>query len=604
MPVKFWKPEIVSKLDSEGATLINQTGALGPYPKRLSDRIAHWAEKTPQKTWMAERNEMGTWQHTNYIELQQISTSIGQALLNMGLSLERPLLILSENSISHALMALGAQHAGIPSAAIAPAYCLLSKDFAKLRSIAEQITPGAIFVREIERYKLAIQSVFGDTIPILCETGGGSHIEWADLIKTPTDDRVARANEATGPDTIAKFMFTSGTTGTPKPVIQTQRMLCSNMEMVLDCYAYLRDEPPILVDWAPWNHVASGNKVFNMAIYNGGTYYIDAGKPTPALIGQTIRNLREISPNWYFNVPIGFEMLVAEMERDEGLRKSFFKDLKLLLYAGAAMAGHTWDSLLELSHQTAGENVLLCTGLGSTETAPFALFCTEHQPGPGNVGVPAKGITLKLVPRDGRLEARIKGPNVTPGYWRNAALTQAAFDADGYYCLGDALRYAQSNDPAKGFLFDGRLAENFKLGSGTWVNVAALRKALTDALGGLAQDVVIAGDGRGDLAALIVPAMSQIEQMLPEAGKMSREEMVNHPKIRNLIATSMGQLANKATGSANRVNRAIILSQPLDLDKGEVTDKGSVNQRAVLRHRNDLVEMLYTDSHQVIVAKH
>ena len=230
---------------------------------------------------------------------------------------------------------------------------------------------------------------------------------------------------------MAKFLFTSGTTGAPKAVIQTQRMLCANQEMIADCYAFMRDEPPVVVDWAPWNHVASGNKVFNLVLYHGGTYWLDEGRPTPDGIGETIRNLRKVSPTWYFNVPAGYEMLVRAMEEDDGLRASFFRDLRMMMYAGAGMAGHTWERLDALALQTVGARVLLSTGLGATETAPFALSCTEPQEAPGNVGIPARGITLKLVPDGGKLEARLEGPSITPGYWRDPALTAAAFDEEG-----------------------------------------------------------------------------------------------------------------------------------------------------------------------------
>jgi feruloyl-CoA synthase len=356
------------------------------------------------------------------------------------------------------------------------------------------------------------------------------------------------------------------------------------------------------VDWAPWNHVASGNKVFNMALYFGGTYYIDDGRPAPAKIGETIRNLRELRPNWYFNVPAGFEMLIEEMNRDPEFRDAFFSNLKLLLYAGAAMAQHTWTELERLSVEATGTRVALSTGLGATETAPFSLFCTAPQDAPGNIGVPAKGITLKLVPNEGKLEARVKGLNVTPGYWRNAALTAEAFDDEGFYCFGDALRMADADDPAKGFFFDGRVAENFKLGTGTWVAVGAVRAKLTDALGGLARDVVLVGEGHDTLGALLVPFRPAMERLVTGGETLTDEELAVHPAVRAETARLLVQAAHKATGSSNRVMRALYLTDPLDLDKGEVTDKGSVNQRAVLRHRADLAQIVYTDDPRVIAV--
>lgn len=601
--VAFWDVDLAWDKRPDGSILVWQKGELGPYPNRLSDKIKHWADTTPDQVWMAERGPDGDWIKVTYKQMYRMIRSIGQVMLDLDLSAERPLLILSENSIEHGLMALGAQYVGVPSAAIAPAYCLMSSDYAKLKSIADQITPGAIFAKDVTPFTPAIDAIFGDATPVLTMTEGRSAVSWSEMTSKEPSPEVEAANAATGPDTVAKFMFTSGTTGSPKAVIQTQRMLCSNQEMVLDCYEYLRTDPPIVVDWAPWNHVASGSKVFNMVLYNGGTFYIDAGKPSPKLIGETIRNLREVSPNWYFNVPAGYEILVEEMAKDPVLRESFYKDMKLMLYAGAAMAGHTWDELERLSIETTGERVFLTTGLGSTETAPFALFSTDAQDEPGNIGVPAKGITLKLVPNDDKLEARLKGPNITPGYWRNPEMTAEAFDDEGYYCLGDALRFADPDDPAKGFYFDGRTAENFKLSTGTWVGVGPLRAKLTDALGGVARDVVIVGEGRERLGALLVPFRPAMERLVGGGEDMSDADLFDHPAVRQDIAVNLAKYSQSAPGSSTAVKRAMVLVDPLDLDKGEVTDKGSVNQRAVLRHRAQLLETLFTDDPGVILAK-
>ncbi len=287
-------------------------------------------------------------------------------------------------------MALGAQHVGIPSAAVAPAYAT-SSDLGKLSDISNQITPGLVFAEDAAPMARALAEVFADGTPFVAvsnlPSGRANCFTFNDVLATEPTSSVDRAFDAVGPDTVAKFLFTSGTTGSPKAVIQTQRMLCSNQEMVADCYAYFRDEPPVVVDWAPWNHTASGNKVFNLVIYNGGTYYIDRGKPTPALIGQTIDNLRDVSPTWYFNVPAGYEMLIQAMNADAALRQNFFRELKVLMYAGAGMAQHTWDDLLRLSEETLGHQLPLGTGLGSTETAPFSIYCTDQQPKPGNIGI-------------------------------------------------------------------------------------------------------------------------------------------------------------------------------------------------------------------------
>lgn len=598
-PVDLWDADVQWERRDDGSILVWQSGALPAYPDRLSDRIHKWAAQCPDRLWMAERDDTGAWAGVRYADLLTRIRSIGQALLDLGLSADRPLVILSGNSVAHALMALAAQYVGIPSAALAPAYSLATQGFEKLGSIQSQITPGAVFADQPDRFAAAINAVF-PALPILGLKGPQLAITWDALNATRVTDAVDRANAATGPDSVAKFMFTSGTTGSPKAVIQTQRMLCSNMAMVFDCYAFLQKEPPILLDWAPWNHVASGNKVFNMAIYGGGTFYVDQGKPAPHLIGETIRNLHDVSPNWFFNVPVGYEMLVEAMRGDDALRRSYFKNLKLMMYAGAAMAEHTWAELDRLAIDTTGGRVFLSTGLGATETAPFALFCTEQQDVPGNIGVPAKGMVLKLVPNEGKLEARLKGPNVTPGYWRDPDLTSQAFDDEGFYRLGDALRFADPDDPARGFFFDGRVAENFKLATGTWVAVGALRARLIDALGGLARDVVIAGEGRDDLAALLVPFRPAIERIVPGGENMDDAALFDHPDLRAEIARLLAAHNARATGSSLRMPRVMVLDAPLSLDRGEVTDKGSVNQRMVLRLRADLVAALYDDDKRTI----
>lgn len=597
--VRLWQADVTMETRPDGTLLIWQKDPLPPYPDRLSDKIVHWAETTPDAVWMAERNPQGGWDKLSYGELLRHIRAIGQTLLNLNLSTDRPLVILTGNSIAHGLMALGAQHVGIPSAAIAPAYALVGMGYEKLRSVQGQITPGAVFAEDTTKFAPAISAVFPG-LPVIARTGPGITHPYDDLLATQVTAAVDTANAATCPDTVAKFLFTSGTTGTPKAVIQTQRMMCSNMAMVEDCYAFLQAEPPVVLDWAPWNHTASGNKVFNMVLYNGGTFYIDTGKPTPQLIGDTIRNLHEVSPTWYFNVPAGYEMLIEAMKSDPALAQTFFRNLKLMMYAGATMAAHTWDELESLAVKTTGERIFLSNGLGSTETAPFALFNTEPDAGAGNVGVPAKGLILKLVPNEGKYEARLKGPSITPGYWRNEKLTREAFDNEGYYLLGDALRFAVPSDPSKGFFFDGRVAENFKMSTGTWVAVGALRAAVTNALQGLARDVVIVGEGHDTLGGLLVPFRPAIERLIPGGETMPDADLLTHPTLHARVADLLAAYNAKAGGSSLRVPRVMFLTDPLDLDKGEVTDKGSVNQRAVLAHRGDLAAAIYTDDPRVI----
>ncbi len=600
--VTLWAPSVRHETRPDGTVLVWQDEPLGPYPRTMTERFMEWAGTDPDRVWMAERGPDGEWQHTTYGEGATKIRSIGSAIVSAGLSPERPLLILSGNSVAHALMALGAQHVGVPSAALAPAYALTGGDYAKLRDVVAQLTPGMIFADDAERFVPAIEAVFGEDIPVVSVTGrmpGRTMLSFEALCSTVHSREMEAVHRAITGDSVAKFLLTSGTTGSPKAVIQTHGMLCANQQMVLQCYAFMGDTPPIVVDWAPWNHTASGNKVFNLVIYNGGTFYIDDGRPTPALIQKTIRNLREISPTWYFNVPLGYQMLLDAMETDAALRETFFKRVQMLMYAGAGMSQPIWDRIMRVTDEMVPGGVLFCTGFGSTETGPFALMCTERQDRAGNVGIPAHGVTFKLVPQGDKLEGRIKSPSVTPGYWRNPQLSEEAFDDEGFYCFGDAFRFVEDGNPAAGFRFDGRLAENFKLASGTWVAVGALRATLTNDLKGLASDVVIAGEGHMELGALVLPDWSALRAIAGDTS-LEGEALLNHTKVREAAAEMLEAHAARATGSASRVVRMMFLDVPLSFDKGEVTDKGSINQRAVLQHRADMVASLWSDDPRVI----
>jgi len=476
---------------------------------------------------------------------------------------------------------------GIPYAPITPAYSLVAQDFAKLGGIVEVLRPGAIFAGDGDAFADAIAAVRPEGCAVITDTGGPEDaVRYADLGGAGAEAEAAR--RAVGAQTVAKYLFTSGSTGSPKAVINTNGMICAMEAMVRDCYRFAIDEPPVILDWAPWNHTAGGNKVFYFAMTNGGTYYIDDGRPTAKEFAETLRNLKDVRPTWYFNVPIGFDMLVEAMEADEALAGAVFERLNMLFYAGAGMAQHTWDRLSAIGARITGRPFLLATGLGATETAPFALACTDVQDRAGNVGVPARGLTLKLVPTGGKLEARLKGPSITPGYLGDPAKTAEAFDDEGFYCMGDALRPADPDDFAKGFFFDGRVAENFKLSTGTWVAVGAVRTALVDALGGLARDAVIVGENEAQLGAIVVPSEAA-EAMTPEA-------------LRAEIEERMRAAARAATGSASRVRRAMVLTRAPSFDRGEVTEKGSLNQRAMRQNCAAEIAALYAGDPAAIIV--
>lgn len=589
----------------DGSLIVRNFLPLGPYPDRLTERLDHWARVAPDRLWLAARDARGDWEKVTYREGRARVRRIAASLLTRNLSAERPIVILSGNGLSHALLATAALYAGIPYAAISPAYSLIATDFSKLRGIFELLTPGLVFVADGRRFARAIDTVVPAGVELIVETnppGNRPTVSFSALERGRDGGRIDDAQRAITPDSVAKFLMTSGSTGVPKAVINTHRMLSANAEQITTHFAYFRDEPPVTLDWAPWNHTAGGNHNFNLVLYNGGTLYIDDGKPTADGIAATVRNLHDVSPNWYFNVPLGYEALVPHLRADAGLRAKFFRDLKLLWYAGAGMSRHTWDSLDELAVATTGERVTILTGLGATETAPFAMAADQTMVDAGLIGLPVRGCELKLVPTDDKFEARVRGPNITPGYWRRPDLTREAFDEEGFYRFGDALRFADPADVNKGFYFDGRIAEAFKLSTGTWVAVGPLRAALINHCAPYVQDAVIAGLDRDDIAALIFPNIDACRKLIARP-TADLAEIAADPVVRRHIADLLTSFAAGATGSSNRVVRAALLSEAPSIDSSEMTEKGSLNQRAVLKNRAALVEALYERGEGDILAK-
>ena len=579
----------------DGSILVRNNHPLGPYPVRLTEKLEHWARVAPDRVWLAAR-ENGEWRKITYREGLASVRRIAAALIARGVSAERPLMILSGNDLDHALLGVGALYAGCPYAPVSPAYSLISTDHSKLKYIVELLTPGMFFVADGAAYARAIEHAIPAGAELIVSRNppsGRPSTSFGSLLETEVTTVVDAAHAVIGPETIAKFLFTSGSTGMPKAVINTQLMLCSNMAMCSSHFAFMQHEPPVTLDWSPWNHTAGGNHDFNLFLYNGGTFYLDDGKPTPGGIEATVRNLRDISPTWYFNVPKGYAALVPYLRADELLRRTFFKNLNMLWYAGAGMAQHVWNELDELSISTTGERVIILTGLGSTETAPFAIAANQSMHGAGNIGVPGRGVELKLVPTDGKLEARVRGPNITPGYWRQPDLTAKAFDEEGFYKLGDALRFVDEHDVNRGFLFDGRIAEDFKLNTGTWVLVGPLRASFIDHFAPFVQDVVIAGIDQDYISALVFPDVDACRAHVGDPAA-SMATLAAHPKIRAEFSARLKSFAKASTGSSMLVRRAMILEDGPSIDRSEMTDKGSINQRAVLANRDDLVRLLYT----------
>jgi feruloyl-CoA synthase len=564
---------------ADGGMVLESPTPLGDYARCIGDLLVDAARAAPERTFLAEREAPrgGSWRRTSYAEVLAAARALGQAFLDLGASATRPVALLSDNSIDHALVQLGAMLAGIPAAPVSPAYSLMSSDHVKLRAIVETIGPALTFVDRLTPYARAIAAL-GNPPTI-------SSRDLDALRRTAPGPALERAAAAVTGDSVAKILFTSGSTGHPKGVINTQRMLCSNQQAIRRCWPFLADRRPVVVDWLPWSHTFGGNHNFNLVLANRGTLYLDAGKPAPGRFDATVANLGEISPTLYFNVPRGYDMLATELEASPGLCARFFAELDLLFYAAAALPQSTWERLERLSERTLGRRVTMVSAWGSTETAPLATCVHFPIPRAGVIGLPAPGCTLALVPLEGKLELRVRGPNVTPGTWRpGGAIEPAALDADGFLATGDAGRLEDPAHPEKGLVFDGRLAENFKLSSGTWVAAGELRVRAIAACAPLVADAVVCGHDRDSIALLLFPA--------PGPGPGPE---IDREAARDRIRAGLAAHNSAHPRSSSYVARALLLAEPPSIDGGEITDKGYLNQRQILARRAADVERLYVE---------
>ncbi|HET7524535.1 MAG TPA: feruloyl-CoA synthase [Burkholderiaceae bacterium] len=579
----------------DGSTVLCSTEPLGWYPARLTDSLEQWAAEVPDRTFVARRDGSGQWLHIRYAQMLERAQAVGQSLLDLGLTVERPLAILSDNSREHLTLAMGALWAGVPFVPVSPAYSLLSNDHAKLKHILGTVTPGLVFATDPSYGRAIATSVPADTPVVLTrgELPERSVRRYDELLRATPGATLAAAHARVGPDTIAKFLFTSGSTKAPKGVINTHRMWCANQQMLRQCMRFLTEEPPVLVDWLPWNHTFGGNHNVGITLANGGTLYIDDGKPTPAGMAETLRNLREISPTVYFNVPKGFEEIARAMDHDAQLRRTLFARCKAFMFAGAALSQGVWDQLDAHGAATIGQRLRIITGLGMTETAPSCTFAVGTDNASGHIGLPVPGVEVKLVPEGDKTEIRFRGPNVMPGYWRAPEQTRDAFDDEGFYRTGDAVRWIDPSDPQRGLLFDGRTAEDFKLSTGTFVSVGPLRARIIEAGDPCVQDAVITGLNRDSVGALIFPRFDACRRLAGCSDATPAPEVLHHPAVRAHFQAMLDRLAAQATGSANRLERIHVLAEPPSIDKGELTDKNSINQRAVLQQRASLVDALY-----------
>jgi feruloyl-CoA synthase len=563
--LRFAPAEVELEKRADGAMVLRSPQKLRAHERCIGEWLAKWAQQSPERTFLAERQGDG-WRRVSYAQALDAARRVGEALLERGLGPDKPLAILSDNSVDHALLALGAMHAGVPVAPVSPAYSLMSKDHAKLKSIFELLRPGLVWVDDARKFAGALEAVGAQATPL------------AALLERSPGARIDAAFAQVGPDTVAKILFTSGSTGLPKGVVNTQRMLVANQQMMAQVWPFLEDRVQTLVDWLPWNHTFGGNFCFNMMLRNGGTLFIDGGKPAPGLIEATARNLREVSPTLYFNVPRGFDLLLPFLEKDAQLRRSFFRDLDVLFYAAAALPQNLWERLEAMAQAEKGGALAMLSAWGSTETAPCATAVHFPIERAGVVGLPNPGCELKLVPAAGKLEVRVRGPLVTPGYFRRDDLTRAAFDGEGYYRIGDAMRFADASQPRQGLVFDGRVAEDFKLSTGTWVHVGTVRVKLIDAGKPFIQDAVITGQDRDEVGALVFLSPAA-RDLAPEA-------------LRAQLAGALAALAAEG-GSSTHPVRLLVLEEPPSIDANEITDKGYINQRAVLGRRAELVEKLH-----------
>lgn len=567
---------------------------LAPPCRRLGDLLRAAAAAAPDRTFLAERagDEL---RRVSYAEALSAAEGVGERLARDEPS--GPILILSGNSIDHALLTLGAHLAGVPVAPVSVAYSLMSRDHAKLKRIATKLKPGLVYAERSEPFADAIAACGLESVP-LWVGGDGTETKGTalgTLFSLEAGDALASAERSVGPETVAKVLFTSGSTGVPKGVPSTHGMLANNQQQITQLWPFLDDEPPVLVDWLPWSHCFGGNHNFYMVLAHAGTLLVDEGKPAPKLIDATIANLRAMPPTVYFNVPAGFAALLPHLEQSSALCERFFERLEVVFYAGAALPDDLWQRLVRLAEETTARAPFMTTAWGSTETSPLATSAHFPLERAGNIGVPAPGVELKLVPNAGKLEVRVKGPNVMTGYLDEPELTAAAFDDEGFYRIGDAVRLADPRDPSKGLIFDGRVAEDFKLSTGTWVHVSGLRTGLLAEASPALQDLVVAGHDRPSLGVLAWPSVGGATRLLGEDANMSPSALCTSPRLVDHVRRAVARWNAEHPASSTRIARVLLMAEPASIDAGEITDKGYVNQRATLERRAALVAQLYAD---------
>ncbi|MBQ0958045.1 feruloyl-CoA synthase [Ideonella sp. 4Y11] len=572
---------------TDGSFVLRSPQALGPYARCIGDWLEKWAKDTPDALAVAERAPSGDWRQLTWAQLRAGVGRVAQGLLGLHLPADKPVVVLSDNSVDHLVLMLACMHIGRPVCTVSSAYCRLSKDYVKIREILQMLDPALVYASDAATYGPAIRACLdGGALKGVVVLGTGADevpgaFPWDTLASRPEGPGVMQAFARLLPDTVAKYLLTSGSTGHPKVAINTHRMLCANQQMMAQTWRFLRREKPVLLDWLPWSHTFGGNHNLNMVLCHGGTLYIDDGRPVPGAIEKTVRNLKDCQPNIHFNVPRGLDMLMGFFEDDLAFAKKVLAPLRAVFYAGAALPQASWQRLQAIAAKVREEPLWLTTSWGSTETAPAVTSAHFMLEGAGCIGLPLPGTELKFIPNGEKLELRVRGVNIFPGYRGQPQLSAEAFDEEGYYKIGDAGFLVDPAHPEKGVMFNGRVAEDFKLTTGTWVSVGTLRVKLVSALAPLATDAVITGHDRDEIGALLF--------LSPAGQAMEREAL--HAKVQAAL-----QELKRGGGSSQCPARVLLMTEPPNADAGEITDKGYINQRAVLSRRAVEVATLYAET--------
>ncbi len=607
-PIDFLSRDVGIERRADGTIVLQSNHKLRPYEKHVPAFLAKWAAEAPDRLWLAQRRGPDReWLKLTYVEAKKQVDSVTQALIDRGFGPDKPVMILSSNSIEFALLSMAAMQARAPLAPVSPAYSVMSQDHSKLRYVFDLIKPGLVFVQNGEIYARALAAldlegvllVHADKVPPKMQS-----LPWSELVATKATGAVAKSIELIEPKTVGKFLFTSGSTGMPKAVINTQEMMCANLAMGKMARVRKPDDPvAVMLDWLPWNHTMGGNATFQGNLSEGGTTWIDDGKPLPGLFDETLRNLREISPTYFANVPAGYAMLATALEKDESLARNFFKNLNSLAYGGATLPSDLYERMEVLAVKYTGYRLPFVTGWGSTETAPTATTVHWASERVGVIGLPFPGVQLKMVPtgEEGRYELRLKSVIVTPGYYKRPDLTSQMFDEEGFYKIGDAGRFVDPNDPSWGLIFDGRVVEDFKLMSGTFVLVGTLRTTAIAAASPVLQDAVVCGEGREQVGLLGFPNLAACRQVAGDKdAALSTDELLAHPAVVAAVRDGLAKMNAECKGSSMQVRRVLLMAEAPSVDGHEMTDKGYINQRSTLERRKALVEKLYAGGESVI----